>query len=549
MYRRAFSRVKLRIFRHDAVVKQLIPILFVVACGGDDGDAPISYGTMAPLAGDAGKGGFRFGVATAATQIEDMNTATDWYLWTQPAAEGGLGKGVFVGDATRGYTNSLEDLGLVNELGVDSYRFSIEWARVEPVRDQIDEAALAHYQQQLEAMRAMGIRPLVTLHHFSNPVWVADPRETSCTGGPTDTNLCGLGSPGGAQIIEEMAEHAALIAARFGGLVDEWGTLNEPMNYLMAAYGIGYFPPGIVTISDVANGFVPVVRDYVAAHAAMYTAIKANDTIDADGDGEASAVGLSMSVADWQASRANQASTNPDDLAARDRIIYAFHYVFVDSLRNGSFDANLDGVADEPHPEWLGTLDWLGVQYYFRAGVTGANALIPLIDVTPCFSTFDLGSCIPAPDPTYCVPRMGYEGHTDGIGDVLIAFGERYPDLPLVVSEAGIATDVGRRRAENIVRNLESIERARKAGVDVRGYYYWSLTDNFEWAEGFVPHFGLYSVDYVDYTRTATEGAGVLTTIATGRELTSALRGEHGGTGPMTIETGFEPDPFCTKVP
>ena len=526
----------------------LLILVVLPACGSNGADDPIVYGSIAPLAGDRGLGGFRFGIASAATQIEDMNPTTDWFLWTQPTADGGLGNGAFVGDAVRGYTNSLEDLALVRELGVDSYRFSIEWARVEPVRDQIDEAALAHYQEQLEAMRAMGIRPLVTLHHFSNPVWVADPRDTGCAAGPTDTNLCGLGSAGGPQIIEEMAEHAALIARRFGGLVDEWGTLNEPINYLLAAYGIGYFPPGKVTIGDVPNSFIPILRDYIAAHAAMAKAIAANDTIDADGDGRAAVIGLSMSVADWEPARANKPSSNPDDLAARDRIVYAFHYLFVDSLRNGTFDSNLDGIPDEQHPEWTGTLDWLGLQYYFRAGVTAATAVIPLIDLTPCFSNFDLGSCIPAPDPTYCVPRMGYEGFTDGIGDIVLAFGARYPDLPLLVSEAGIATDVGRRRAENIVRNLESIERARKAGVDVRGYYHWSLTDNFEWAEGFGPHFGLYSVDYASYARTATEGADVLRTIATGRELTRELRGRYGGTGPMTAELGFAADPFCGKV-
>src|SRR5688572_28392518 len=259
---------------------------------------------MGSIAGDAGKGSFRFGVATAATQIEDMNTATDWYLWSRPSADGGLGKGeAFVGDATRGYSKVMEDLGLVKSLGVDSYRFSIEWARIEPVRDQIDEAAIAHYRAQLEAMRAMGIKPLDTLHHFSNPVWVADPRDVECTQGPRDTNLCGLGGAGGPQVIEEMAEHAQLVAARFGGLVDEWGTLNEPMIYLLASYGLGQFPPGKVTINNLGSEFVPVVRDYVAAHAAMYKAIKAADTVDADGDGAPAVVGLSMSVADWQPSR------------------------------------------------------------------------------------------------------------------------------------------------------------------------------------------------------------------------------------------------------
>src|SRR5213078_3307898 len=149
--------------------------------------APIRFGGMAALSGDAGRGGFRFGVATAATQIEDMNPHTDWYLWTQPVAAGGLGHGTFVGDATRGYSKALDDVGLVAALGVDSYRFSIEWARIEPARNQIDEAAIAHYRDELTALRARGIRPLVTLHHFSNPVWVADPRGVSCAGGPSDT--------------------------------------------------------------------------------------------------------------------------------------------------------------------------------------------------------------------------------------------------------------------------------------------------------------------------------------------------------------------------
>jgi beta-glucosidase len=519
----------------------------IVACG-EDPPSDLTYGTPGPLAGEAGRGSFRFGAASAATQIEDMNPTTDWYLWTQPIEEGGLGRGTFVGEAARGFTLVNEDLGLVQSLGLDSYRFSIEWARVEPARDQIDEAALLHYQQQLEAMRSMGIRPLVTLHHFSNPVWIDDPRDPGCANGPTDANLCGLGGPGGAQVVAEMEQHARLLAERFGGLVDEWGTLNEPMIYLVAAYGLGQFPPGKITINDVTGELVPTVRDYVSAHAAMAKVIKAADTIDSDGDGVAAAVGLSMSVADWQPSRANASSTNVDDIAARDRLIYAFHYVFVDSVIHGTFDADLDGVSDEQHPEWVGTLDWLGLQYYFRAGVTGASTLIPVIEATPCFGGFDLGACLPAPDASYCVPRMGYEGHADGIGDVVLAFADRYPDLPLVITEAGIATDVGRRRAENIVRNLESLERARAAGVDLRGYYHWSLTDNFEWAEGYGPHFGLHSVDYTTYARTRTEGADALAELVADRTLTSSLRTRYGGTGPMTEETGFAADPFCSKI-
>jgi len=519
-------------------------VLCLCACGQDT--APIAFSTIGPLVGDAGRGSWRFGAASASAQIEDDNTHTDWWLYTAPASLGGLGHHTFVGEATRGYSLAIEDVGLVHELGLDSYRFSIEWARIEPARDVIDETAIAHYRSELEALRAMGIRPLVTVHHFSNPVWTADPRDPDCTQGVSAQNLCGFGSPGGAQIVTEMGQHAALLAQRFGDLVDEWGTVNEPTVWLLAAYGLGQFPPALVTFSDVNRVIIPALRDYIAAHAAMYHAIKDNDLIDADGDGIAAAVGFSMSVGDWEPARGNKPSTNPEDIAARDQLVYLLHYFFVDAALAGTFDTNLDGTPEEQHPEWAGTIDWLGLQYYFRAGVSGDAPLFA--GVKPCIGGFDLGACLPAPDPTYCSRRMGYEAWHDGIALVLRAFAKRYPQLPLVVTESGIATHAGRRRAENIVRILEAIARVRDEGADIRGYYHWSLTDNFEWSEGFGPRFGLYTVDYASYARTPTEGAQVLGDIATARTVTKAQREDYGGTGPMTPEPDVESDPFCTKV-
>jgi len=258
---------------------------------------------------------------------------------------------------------------------------------------------------------------------------------------------------------------------------------------------------------------------------------------------------MSLSVADWEPTRYNAPSDEPDDIAARDRLVYLFHYVFADSITNGTFDSNLDGTPDEQHPEWANTLDWLGLQYYFRAGVSADRPLLPdPVALTPCFGGFDNGSCLPAPDPSYCVPRMGYEGWDDGVHDILHQFADRYPGLPLVVTEAGISTDTGRRRGENVVRVLEAVARARDEGVDVRGYYHWSLTDNFEWAEGFGPHFGLYSVDYSSYARTPSEGADVYSAIAHAREITSDQRAMYGGTGSMTAEDGYSADSLCTKV-
>ena len=143
---------------------------------------------------------------------------------------------------------------------------------------------------------------------------------------------------------------------------------------------------------------------------------------------------------------------------------------------------------------------------------------------------------------------MGYEAWPDGIRAVIKGYADRYPTLPLVITESGIASNVGKRHAETVVRILEAVEQARKDGADIRGYYHWSLTDNFEWAEGFGPHFGLYSVDDSTYARTPTEGATLLSAIAHARTLTSEQRQSYGGLGPMSAEPGADTDnPFCFK--
>ena len=500
-------------------------------------DVDIAYPALGAVSGAAGKGSFRFGASSAATQIEDQNPTTDWYVWTAPKPDG-LGVGTFVGDAARGYTLALEDVDLLVEMGLDSYRFSMEWARIEPQKDVIDEAALQHYSDLIDALLAKGIRPMVTVHHFSNPIWVDDPRDKPCAAGPTDENLCGWDHPeGGPQVAEQLAEHAGLLAERFGDRVDDWCTLNEPVNYMLAGYGVGNFPPGKNNlITDVEGKFIPAVRNFLSANALMYAAMKAADTTDADGDGVAASVGFTKEVGDWVAAKDNAPSEDPVDIKARDSVVWVYQHLFVEAFQSGAFDPDLNGTLDEDHPEWKGKLDWLGVQYYFRAGVTGDPGLMPLVGATPCFGTFDLGACLPPLDETYLVPDMDYEHYPQGLYGILKDFGARWPDLPLTITEAGIATAVGARRAENTVRALEQIDRAQKEGVDIRGYYHWSLTDNFEWALGYEPHFGLYSVDYTTYERTATLGATVLGDISKGRKLTKEMRSEYGGDGPMTPE-------------
>ena len=342
---------------------------------------------------------------------------------------------------------------------------------------------------------------------------------------------------GGPLIVAELAEHAALIAARYGDRVDDWATLNEPVNYAVASYGAGVFPPGRRFLFGDVDAFVRVFRNLISAHAAVYDAIIEADTVDADGDGVAARVGLTLSVADWVPSRGNARSTRPEDIAAAERMSYLYHELFPRAIIEGAFDPDFDGVATEPHPEWAGRMDWLGVQYYFRAGVSAESRLIPLVNLIVCASGFDLGACVPPEDETWWVPSMGYEYYAPGLYRVLSELGQAFPMLPMAVTEGGIATEVGERRAENIVRSLEQIDRAISEGVDVRGYYHWSLMDNFEWAEGYEPRFGLYRVDLDTYERTPTLGAELLGEIAEQRGVTQEQLDTYGGNGPMHPES------------
>ena len=317
--------------------------------------------------------------------IEEPVPESDWYLYTAPAPDG-LGIGTDINRGVEGYSRALEDVSLIEELGLDAYRFNVSWARLEPQRDQINQEAVAHYQQPLEALVAKGIKPMVTIHHFSSPKWIDDVtrRETCGDAGiePSDTDLCGWAESGAQDVAEELGELAGLLASEYyGDLVDEWEkiTSNEPVNYILASYGSDNFPPGrgnLLGLTSVAGveSLMKTLENYAEGHVQVYDAIKANDTVDADGDGNNALVGFSLNVNDWSPARDGEISTNPEDINAANKVWYLYHYLFVDALLTGQFDRNLDRMANEneAHPNWAGKLDWLGVQYYARFGVTGA---------------------------------------------------------------------------------------------------------------------------------------------------------------------------------
>lgn len=509
---------------------------------------PHAGSTSAP----SGRGSFRFGAATAATQIEDKNTFTDWYAWTSPPPFG-LGRGEFVDSAAMGYSLSLQDVSLIEAMHLDSYRFGVEWARVEPEMGRFDEEALKHYSDLVDQLLASGITPMITLHHFAIPIWVDDPRKpASCPEGPQKDNLCGFANPEGMEkILDEASAYACTLGKRLGDRVDDWITLNEPINFLISHYGgAGASPGRDILRREGYEGLSRVLANLVRLHVAFYNALKACDTVDADGDGMAASVGLTLAVVDYTSSRDHAISHRPDDIAAASRVRHFYHYLFADAVTKG-MDATATGGRLGPlRAEWQGKLDWLGVQYYPRLGVSARieddlelqspMAQVPGVKAEVCMGGQRQQACFPPEDPSHWVPAMQYEFYEPGLFEILQQYTRRYPRLPLLITETGIATDVGMRRAQHVVRTLEQTHKAMQAGVDVRGLYHWSLLDNFEWGLGFRPHFGLYSVDRQTFERTPTMGALVLGQIAQRRAVSTLMQLFLGGTGPMAPETGAE---------
>ncbi|MCC6751918.1 MAG: glycoside hydrolase family 1 protein [Deltaproteobacteria bacterium] len=481
--------------------------------------------------------GFHFGAATAAHQLEGDNANNNWHQFeTLPGFAGKTREPS--GKAVDGYRQFDGDAALVQELGLSHYRFSIEWSRVEPKRGVFSEEALAHYDAVLDSLKRRGIRPTVTLHHFTDPVWVFDLRELegcmSATPPIRDENLCGWTNP---TVVEEWLKFVEKVVARYGDRVDTWVTFNEPMAFIPLGYLYGAFPPGLAGQS-VPEVVVPLIRNVVEAHARAYDLIKRLDQKDADGDGTSSFVGLAQSVSWWVPADAK----NAEHRAAAEQGEYFSQLLMVDALAKGGLDTNLDGTPDEAHPSWKGKQDFVGLQYYYVSATTKMT-IFPPLTYAPCNGLIEsvvpgalkLMKC-PTPDPNK-LTLMGYEHEPQGLYQVGKAFAKRFPALPLVITENGISTRSGKRRAESLVRHLEQAHRLVAEGVDLRGYYHWALLDNYEWTLAFEQPFGLYRVDRTSMRRIATEGADAYRAVTlAGGVVTEELRRLYGGEGPLTPE-------------
>jgi beta-galactosidase len=501
--------------------------------------------------------GFRWGTAISGFQTEmggrpdNRDPRSDWWAWVHDPSN--IAAGRVSGDLPeRGpghWTVFREDIRRARNLGVEVFRLSIEWSRIFPsstagvdasagitpaVLSELDaranQSAVAHYRAVLQEIRRKGLTPFVTLNHFTLPIWIHDAiaaRDAFAGVGPNDPPPTGFGPAGwlDRSTVEEFAKYSAYLAWKFGHLVDLWSPLNEPLVVATAGYVnvptvlSGNFPPGVFSFTAA----LAVLLNQVEAHAAAYDAVSRFDTHDIDGDGDAASVGVVHNMVAFHPADPNRSL----DVAGAANANQLFNRTWLDAVVRGNVDANANGTIDpgEHHPELAGKADFIGVNYYLRGVAQGLGTpvtpVIPLLDFIPTIAYRTPENPTAPPCPSTC-SDFGWEIYPPGLGEVLAVAGEY--GLPIYVTENGIADADDDQRPSYLVRHLEVLQEVIARGVaDVRGYLHWSLVDNFEWASGYFPKFGLYSFDADTLRRRARRSAKYFRRIARKNAIPSSL--------------------------
>ncbi|WP_372349878.1 GH1 family beta-glucosidase [Streptomyces sp. KL116D] len=417
--------------------------------------------------------GFLWGVATSAHQIEgavDGRTPSIWDAFT--AEPGRVRDGSTAAVACDHVARYREDVALVRDLGVDAYRFSVSWPRV------LAPGGLDFYDRLVDELCAQGVRPVPTLFHWDLPAgldWLD--RDTA----------------------SRLAEYTATVAGRIGDRVDRWITLNEPAEHTLLGHALGEHAPGRKLLFDA----LPVAHHQLLAHGLAARALRAAGATD---------IGIANSHGPtWSASQ------DPADVAAADLYDVILNRLFADPLLLGRYPDGFaqlmpgDDVAADLKLISDGTLDWYGINFYQPTTVGAPGAA----DVE--FSGLTLPAELPfsvRKTAGYPVTDFDWPVVPDALTELLTDFRDRYGDRlpPLVVTENGCAYEGvdDQERIAYLDGHLRALHRALAAGVDVRGYFVWSLMDNFEWAEGYTKRFGLVHVDYATQVRTPKASYGWL---------------------------------------
>ena len=433
------------------------------------------------------------------------------------------------------------DFELATKLGMNAFRIGIEWARIEPEKDQWDKQAIDHYRQMVRSMVERGLTPVITLNHLTLPLWVLTPpakftkkigqgilpsplRDIPLADPPsTDPYWNSLRGWETEETVKEFTKYAEKVVKELRDQVDYWVTIGEPVaSVIGGGYIAGLWPPGFLLDGKRAR---KVLHNLIEAHVQAYDKINSLDNIDADGDGISKIVGFSHAMLAVSLGRPNKlrTPTSSNDEAAKN-FDYFMNDYFINAVVNGEEDLNyLDTLQRHNkdssnfiiHERWKNKTDFIGVDYYRRVYVNHSNIL------ALSSAKFIGGSIInnlhsqTHHQPHGILNDLGWEIYPEGLYNLIMRIKNQWNDMPIFILENGVADKSDRYRAPFIVAHLQQIKQAIDNGARVIGYLHWSFIDNYEWLENYRAEskFGLFSIDFgstnhqLDFSRKGTKGA------------------------------------------
>lgn len=452
-------------------------LLGVAGCSGEDTGRTVDLpDPVGPFPDD-----FLWGTAIAPYQVEGDLHDTDWYQW-EGLCDHCSGQSADDGPDLWGHVD--DDLDAARDLSQNAIRIGIDWSAVFPTAasfpDSPDPGAVARYHDLIDAARARDLEVMVTLVHFALPTWIHDLEDREARPGWEDP-----------AIVDRFGVFAGWAAAEYGDDVDLWITLNEPYVNIVGGWISGDVPPGRTLDVDLA---LEVGERMIRAHAAGYDAIHA-----ADPDAR-------VSIAQHSRVFVPKDPSNDTQVRAAELFRYLLNDYFLIGAIRGDLDRNYDFDADDEgdvtaDPALVGRMDFIGLNYY---GVTmvveAANEQnFPLIGFPLTNDLHLQGFDAPMSD-------FGWAIYPEGMYQVLDEL--RSFDLPIMITENGVADANETLRPRFIVEHLYQLARAIDDGLPIEGYFHWSLMDNFEWTAGYCPRFGLLRVDFDDPARPRTAGPG-----------------------------------------
>ena len=410
---------------------------------------------------------FAWGTATAAHQVEGNNTNNNWYDWehqldenNQPRIHNG-DKSILAADHWNRYP---DDIKLMKDLGVNHYRFSIEWSKIEPQNGDYNVESIQHYRDLCDSLIKNNITPVVTLHHFTHPTWFEK-----------------LGAFEKKENIDHFIEYSEYAFNNLKDLVPIWCTINEPSVFVSQGYFNGIFPPGKKDPVLAAT----VLENLLFAHTKTYKHLKSLN------GGDNAQIGLVKNIFQFDPLR----RWHILDWAFSKVLNNVFTHSTLDYFKKGYSTFSLPGMVKKhmENNDAVGAMDFIGLNYYSRMHVKGqANLTEPFV--------FEKRAKDIQTDMDYALYPEGFYEALHTISTL---------KKPIYVTENGVADQGNNIREIFIKRYLYALNKGLQDGLDIRGYFYWTLMDNFEWSEGYKMKFGLYEVDFETQERTLRESSNL----------------------------------------